>query len=262
MKKNIAIILSVMLAVTNMNFSSYAYKSLGGAIAAEYSDVEESGEQLFGGQEVLSNGDIATYTVRRIEDGSLILESCKTGHLLDWKRKYGTAYFSINEASNPETLHMFLDWAHGTYTFANEVRNSMDFDALSKEICAKVGITDGMSDREKIKKAHDYICENHYYGEFGESVLGGKLDYICYGYAQEFCNIVNAAGVEAEFVSGTAYNGEETDGHSWNRVKVDGDWLYVDVTWDDKSSGYYYKYFLLSYDEMANNHFMASIGFS
>ena len=205
------------------------------------------------GQEVLSNGDIATYTINSGSDGSLYLESQKTGHILDWKRKYGTTSISTDELSNPEMLHFRLEWVHGTYNGAFGRNVPVDYDSLAKDICSKVGITDSMSDLEKIRKAHDYLCSNYSYGEEGESVMGGRRRYNCHSYAEEFCNIVNAAGVETEYVGGTAEDSEGVIGtHAWNRVKVGDEWLYVDVTWDDCLSSD--KYYLISYDEMSNDH--------
>ena len=222
-----------------------AFSAMISSVSLAYSNV---------GQEVLSNGDIATYTISSGSDGSLYLESQKTGHMLDWKRKHGVSSISIDDASNPGNLHIRLEWIHGTYNGAFGGNNSVDYDSLAKDICAKVGITDGMSDLEKIRKAHDYICEHHSYGQVGESVMGGKLSYTCNGYAEEFCNIVNAAGIETEYIDGTAEDSQGTLGnHAWNRVKVGDDWLYVDVTWDDCLSSD--KYYLISYDEMAIDHF-------
>lgn len=56
---------------------------------------------------------------------------------------------------------------------------------------------------------------------------------VCEGYAKAFQLLMNACGIECIYVPGTA-NGS---GHGWNKVKLDGDWYNVDVTWDDPTSG-------------------------
>ena len=36
-------------------------------------------------------------------------------------------------------------------------------------------------------------------------------------------------GIDCKVISGTANGG----GHAWNKVKLEGDYYYIDVTWDD-----------------------------
>ena len=48
----------------------------------------------------------------------------------------------------------------------------------------------------------------------------------------------------------------ESNGHIWNAVKIDNEWLHLDLTWDDPVSTegkdyLYHKYFLVSTEEMA-----------
>lgn len=101
-------------------------------------------------------------------------------------------------------------------------------------------IKDGMSEEEKVKAIHDYLiysanyvnngdyesAENWAYGACG--VLIHK-EGVCQSYAIAFYMMASAAGLDCQYVTGTAKGG----GHAWNQVKVDGTWYYIDCTWDD-----------------------------
>ncbi|MBR5498287.1 MAG: hypothetical protein IKV76_09940 [Clostridia bacterium] len=52
---------------------------------------------------------------------------------------------------------------------------------------------------------------------------------ICKGYAQAYQYVMKKLGIECAYVSGKA----EDTLHAWNLVKLDGEYYYVDVTWDD-----------------------------
>ena len=100
--------------------------------------------------------------------------------------------------------------------------SSVDYDtlALNKES------TEDESDKGKI----DYlrtIC-----GVF----LNGKA--VCEGYARAMQYLLQKCGVESAEAAGYVRKetGERDGGHAWNIIKVDGDYYYLDTTWDDSSS--------------------------
>lgn len=61
---------------------------------------------------------------------------------------------------------------------------------------------------------------------FGALVKG---EAVCEGYAEAFCWLADAVGLETKFIYGV-YGGEM---HDWNLVRLDGQWYHVDVTSDD-----------------------------
>ena len=64
-------------------------------------------------------------------------------------------------------------------------------------------------------------------------------------------------GIECNVVTGTATNAAGTVNHAWNQVKLDGEWYFVDVSWDDPVPDWYgnvkYTYFLKSAKDFADH---------
>lgn len=57
----------------------------------------------------------------------------------------------------------------------------------------------------------------------------------CYEFAALFAALAEAAGYQARVVNGLAWAGDERGGfapHAWNEVRIDGEWLSIDPTWD------------------------------
>ncbi len=100
------------------------------------------------------------------------------------------------------------------------------------------------SDYEKELYFHDWLVKNIAYGNPDVGLesrnkgkkLGGQTPYealilgecVCAGYSSSFELLMNLSGIETVYVTGWA--GES---HAWNRVKLEGKWYNVDVTWDD-----------------------------
>ncbi|MBQ3055407.1 MAG: hypothetical protein IJC88_04810 [Oscillospiraceae bacterium] len=61
---------------------------------------------------------------------------------------------------------------------------------------------------------------------------------VCEGYARALQYLLQKCGVECAEAAGMVHkgNGEEGSPHAWNIVKIDGDYYYLDVTWDDDSN--------------------------
>ena len=81
---------------------------------------------------------------------------------------------------------------------------------------------------------------------------------VCEGYAETFDFFMYILGIEHELVIGKAGRL-----HAWNRVLLDGNWLYVDCTWDDPIGGpkdtIRRKYFLCTRKEMDKDHKMYKV---
>ena len=129
----------------------------------------------------------------------------------------------------------------------SEINRSI-LDAAKDVIASE--ITDDMSDYEKELAIHDYITgwSRFDYGVFGRSGSDGFTDgsdtpygvlinqsAMCHGYSSTFQLFMDMLNIECMTVFGTpSGNGVE---HSWNMVKLDGEWYCVDCAWDDPIGG-------------------------
>lgn len=94
-------------------------------------------------------------------------------------------------------------------------------------------ITDDMSDMQKIKTVHDWVCANTSYDSDDVSdrknhndasvFMNGKS--VCEGYARCYNILLNASGIETYYLL--------SDNHAWNVVKLGGHYFHSDTTWDD-----------------------------
>lgn len=118
-----------------------------------------------------------------------------------------------------------------------------------------------LSDIQKLEKINDYILgKSDYYYEVLNSAQGDNMTTkngfyyyswqaimdsgkgVCDAYSSLFNRMCALCGIESETVS--------NEDHAWNRAKVNGEWKYFDVTWNDTTNKKR-KYFNLSYQAMA-----------
>ncbi|MDE5605441.1 MAG: hypothetical protein K2I73_07650 [Eubacterium sp.] len=122
------------------------------------------------------------------------------------------------------------------------------------------------TDIEKLIFIHNYLVENLEYGndDSSENNIYGALvlkKTKCVGYSEAFRYIAEKAGIKTYIVSSSKL------AHAWNMVLINGNYFFVDCTWDDPIldkvnlsndplSGYgCYKYFLCSEaNYMKNEH--------
>lgn len=108
------------------------------------------------------------------------------------------------------------------------------------------------SDYDKVKKAHDYLCNHVKYTQDGRAeihmaygaLVEGKA--VCEGYAISFQRLMEAMGIPCYIASGKV----QGEGHAWNLVQLNGQWYHLDATWDDQENRIIYNYFLLSGSKM------------
>ena len=152
--------------------------------------------------------------------------------------------------------------------------SSKDLRALSMasaQIIASQIVTPEMNDYSKAQAIHDWIINNTQYDYMNYMAgtvpsasynkEGVFLNHIavCSGYADAFSYLSKLVGLKCEIVDGIASSDGIAGSHAWNRVMIDGNWLYIDCTWDDPvcldgSSTLTYNYFLIPYEAMAADH--------
>ena len=123
--------------------------------------------------------------------------------------------------------------------------------SLQKKVDKKVnrilrGIPIDASDYECVKYVYDYINNTTDYvpdAADNQNIISVLLngESVCQGYAKTFQYIMYALDIPCTVVTGEAGSGSIS--HSWNMVKLSGDYYHVDVTWGDMQD-----YNLISYD--------------
>lgn len=133
----------------------------------------------------------------------------------------------------------------------------------------KCVVKKSMGTREKIKAVHDWFIRNVKY-DYSNYLKGTvpKLSHtaegalirgvaVCDGYSRGFQKVMQKLGIPCQMVIGSYQGG----GHAWNRVKVDGKWRHIDVTFDDPiingkntNKKPYYTYFLKTDEQMRKDH--------
>jgi hypothetical protein len=103
-------------------------------------------------------------------------------------------------------------------------------------------IKPGMTDYEKEKAVHDYLVVNTRYDmsekvpEASHTPYGALINHVavCNGYSDSFKVLLDMLGIPCDVVYGMAkLPGGVAQPHSWNRVRLDGEYYLVDVAWDD-----------------------------
>lgn len=114
-------------------------------------------------------------------------------------------------------------------------------------------INDSMNTTDKIKAIHDFIINNSKYDndringitKYNSNTAYGNLIQgygICSGYTDTMAIFLNKMGIENYKIS--------SDNHIWNLVYLNGEWLNLDLTFDDpvvdpQEDVLYHDYFLI-----------------
>lgn len=171
--------------------------------------------------------------------------------------KYGS-YYVNNE-------YALMNAYDQTLPIVIKDERSKQIDEKAKAILAEI-IKPGMNDYEKELAIHNYLLlhmaydydnykndtlPNDSYTIYG-SLFNGIA--VCQGYAYSAKLLLSMAGIESHVVTGTA-NGIA---HAWNKVKIEGSYYNLDVTWDDPvpdvDGRITYGYFNVTDEELARNH--------
>ncbi|MFJ7953100.1 transglutaminase domain-containing protein [Lysinibacillus sp. NPDC096418] len=117
-----------------------------------------------------------------------------------------------------------------------------------------------LSNFEKVKAAHDFIVLSTEYSsqtvssQYSPYTLLTENKAVCQAYALVLYRMLEKLGFEVRYVAGDA----KDQLHAWVLVNLAGAWYHIDVTWDDpvpdKPNEVRYNYFLLSDDQLAEDH--------
>ncbi len=153
----------------------------------------------------------------------------------------------------------FTTDGHDIYTEGNKIYFKLKyFETLSQtqkvneivpQILSQLGVS-SMSNYDKVKAIHDYVCGLITYDAEGGDVVStmyGALfnkRALCNSYSLCMYKLLTEAGVPCKFIGGKAGTGRDAEGHAWNIVALGDKWYNLDATWDDSDEGIIYDYFL------------------
>ena len=195
------------------------------------------------------------------------------GSVADPSRGEWTQYTS--EATNHD--YEFTMTASGTYNFRFFVMDKgagvyylrlnvyiqvsdPNYPSVSDIVSQTVSQSEEQTDGTEYAKAvwlHDWLIDQMKYDSSlkwssAESAFTRGLG-TCQSYESAYSSLLTKAGIE------NAETRDTTDGHTWNAVKLDGEWYQIDATWDDSDNNWYgfdqrHLYFGLTDELMAIAH--------
>ena len=191
-------------------------------------------------------------------------------------------HFSFKRIPPDPYLFLTIQNSQENIDTSRKILEGMD---LINQTYQNLGFANIEGEEAKIKAIHDWLANNIRYDFTYEKKKGisglteGKT--VCAGYTQLFYLFGKKAGIDVEVIGGVGTNDRGsfsmTDNeHIWNRVKLNGEYKYIDVTWDanvidsinriDTSKfreeeinavkdSMFYKYYLKDKDEFNQDHF-------
>ena len=177
---------------------------------------------------------------------------------------------TINNYVSPYNSYEKIYFKVSSYGEINMKTDNLYTDEEIKAIESKIAefetnnIKENMSTREKIKTFHDYLINNSVYDNDRAKAIengndtknsnshkanGPLIDGIalCSGYSDAMKIYLDKLGLPNYKISNT--------NHIWNFVNLDGQWLHLDLTWDDPvtndgSNLLLHQFFLVTTDEL------------
>ena len=164
-----------------------------------------------------------------------------------------------------ETKKELKKLANGGYEISLynlKYRTSEREETYTNEEALKVidkNITNEMDEYERVRFIYDYIIDKKEYTY--DTYNNGQSAYsffkngkgVCHSFALSAARLLDEAGVENHFVFGDTTQEGLTEAHTWNKVKINGEWYNIDTTWADKDNGRD-EYFLISDKTLGRTH--------
>lgn len=236
--------------VVNVNAAQTA-----GNIVGTASTKDEFNRLLQESLKDLDTDFIINYTGSDVKELFRELDGDKTG-----KYFYGTkgyqwnvknAHFSARGSIGNMPVRLKMEYHH---TAAEEVLLNAKIEEILRSL-----IRPEMTALQKIDAVHDYIVLTSTYTNRTKRspqsayTLLEERKGVCQAYATLGYRMFERLGIEVSMV-----NGMTDELHSWLKVKLDGEWYNLDITYDDpvpdQKNKVQYRYALVSDSRLANTH--------
>lgn len=189
----------------------------------------------------------------KIDTGGVLIEIFTPENGIKFTIKNGTTYLDLDKGKYGPRLGYRIE---PKVIKSNEkVDMNMQLDSITKKLYTKLDailakiIKPGMTQEQKVKAIHDFVVRHVTYDsklqdeQTVESVIEtiDKGRGVCGDYSLLFMHLCRRVSIPCTFEIGDPF----TLNHAWNSVFVNGQWLFVDTTWDDNDSGkILYTYYL------------------
>lgn len=158
-------------------------------------------------------------------------------------------------------LYVFVQTTtSGSNGYANTVNFTIADDSshtsLTEKVASVVSSCRAGTQWQTALNIHDWIVNNVYY-DLNLQYYGADMILrgygVCDSYSKAYCMLCKQAGISVYRVT--------NDDHAWNAVYLDGNWYFVDCTWDDpagstaaKSGSEGHDYFCLNTELLGLDH--------
>lgn len=133
----------------------------------------------------------------------------------------------------------------------NKFINSVEYglDDFSLELLAHNYIIDRCKYDDDVKDSDDDYLAFTPYG----AIVNGNA--VCEGYAKAFSYLLSQLGIESKGIVGKG----SQELHMWNAVKIEGNWYYTDISWDDGKKYSRYDYFNITESQLKKDHTISKV---
>lgn len=133
----------------------------------------------------------------------------------------------------------------------NKFINSVEYglDDFSLELLAHNYIIDRCKYDDDVKDSDDDYLAFTPYG----AIVNGNA--VCEGYAKAFSYLLSQLGIESKGIVGKG----SQELHMWNAVKIEGNWYYTDISWDDGKEYSRYDYFNITESQLKKDHTISKV---
>lgn len=211
----------------------------------------------------------------------------------DLKTDFDSAWYDISGGSNyfndkiynlKGSVSKWLNISTNLIKYrTNSSKEEVELNSLMTEVIYKI-ISKKMTDEQKIRAIHNWVIDNNEYLTNEELALSDKepilsqcrspYSYftkpkrriVCEGYVRTFSRFLTLMNIPVWYVTGQAANSGGSDPHAWNMVRLGGQELYLDPTWNDPTMGpdmedsflgkkmmpHRFTYYLLTWDQIKN----------
>ena len=163
--------------------------------------------------------------------------------------------FNVSKEYNYDIKKGRVTYVYPTYRYSHD-----KYERMKEEInasCLKLfSQISGKNDFEKELEIHDYIIENTTYcvstdncNNLYGALVENKAN--CNGYSSAFLYLLRKANILSAQVIGSTSTNQTIADHSWNLIKLNGQYYYIDVCWNDNIDNIsHYAFFNMNYESM------------